>query len=189
MADSPGRRTLISVWATRGGHGATTVAGAIGSFLKCQVLSPEPDAFQWLWPEWPKTRRGSDYRVTDAGLLCDGIDRSHINIVVLRGPCSLGLMNLAAKKDSIDSLILIREPWRTITAQDIEDALDMRISAEVPQSVRIARLADAGLLTERVHMLNEFAELKEWVANRWPITNRDTGKESASIRESTLRPD
>lgn len=35
-------RSSISVWAARGGHGATTSAGALGAFLRLSVLSHEP---------------------------------------------------------------------------------------------------------------------------------------------------
>ena len=35
-------------------------------------------------------------------------------------------------------------------------------------TARVARLADAGLLTERVADLEEVSELKEWALRRWP---------------------
>jgi hypothetical protein len=55
---------------------------------------------------------------------------------------------------------LIREPWRSIRNQDVENALGHEISAEVPHSSQIARLADSGLLRERLPDLSEFAQLR-----------------------------
>ena len=38
----------INIWSARGGHGATTVAGAIARFLETTVRSDDPDAFKWI---------------------------------------------------------------------------------------------------------------------------------------------
>jgi hypothetical protein len=39
-----------------------------------------------------------------------GPDPNNMNIVVLRGPCTLGIVSLAPLATSIDHLIVIREP-------------------------------------------------------------------------------
>lgn len=64
--------------------------------------------------------------------------------------------------DSIDHLVLVREPWRPLRAQDVEDALGLVVAVEIPFSARLARLTDAGLLGTRVGSLDEFADFRVW---------------------------
>jgi hypothetical protein len=100
--------------------------------------------------------------VRDAGVLPKPVSAERTNVVVLRGPCSLALRVLARSSDSIDHLILLREPWRPLRPQDAEVALGTGIAAEIPFSPRVARLADAGLLGSRIESLEEFADLRGW---------------------------
>ena len=156
----PGDEFLI--WSARGGHGATTIAGALGVFLDAGVRSEDPEALAWMWKGAGRRSSAMRPEVVDAGVLGDGARLTDLNIVVLRGPCSLGLLRLAPRSESIDYLILIQEPWRSIRRRDVEAALGMKVSAEVAHSPRVARLADAGLLSKRVAGLDEFAELQAW---------------------------
>ncbi len=118
-----------------------------------------------MWAARERRGRAEKPRIADAGVLSATPDHSHTNIVVLRGPCSLGVRTLARRADSFGYLVVIREPWRSIRRQDVEAALSVTIAAEVAHSSRVARLADAGLLGERVSELDEFAELKEWATS------------------------
>ena len=167
------RKTRIRVWAARGGHGATTVAGALGAFLGAQVRSHDPEALEWLWPGGPHYGPRHVPRVMDAGVLSGLAWTERINLVVLRGPCSLAVRSLVSYSHSIDHLVVIREAWRPIRRDDVEAALSMRVSAEIVHSPRVARLADAGLLDRRVDELEEFAELKAWATAQWSDPAQD----------------
>ena len=160
ISRDPGRS--IAVWAARGGHGATTVAGVLGVFLQASVISHDPDAFRWVWNDRPKRELVRDVTVCDAGVIADSIPTSQINVIVLRGPCSLALRELSTMSDSIDHLILLREPWRPLRARDAEDALGLPVAVEIPFSARLARLTDAGLLASRISSLDEFSAFGVW---------------------------
>lgn len=152
---------MISVWAARGGHGATTVAGALGAILKRGVSSDDPDSFEWVWPRLSETTKSRRVTIHDGGVFTVP-DNSRINIVVLRGPCSTATHHLAFQKKGIDHLVLIHEPWRSLRRVDIEHALGLPVAAEIPFSSRVARLIDAGLMTTRGETLDEFSDLETW---------------------------
>jgi len=159
------KASSVVVWAARGGHGATTIAGAIGRFLGSEVVGHEAGALQWLWGrECPLVI--NDALVFDAGALSVLPGQPATNVVVLRGPCSLALRTLAPLSSYINHLVLIREPWRPLRNQDVEAVLGTAISAEVPHSPRIARLIDAGLLQQRLPELDEFAQLKTFAVTQ-----------------------
>lgn len=176
---------LADVWAARGGHGATTIAGAIGVFVGLPVQSHESGALDWLWPGHNKFGQAPGPRIADAGAVGRIPDRilnhGHTNIVVLRGPCTLGLKTLAPISDSFDHVILIREPWRSIHRREVETALSAGVAAEVAHSPRVARLSDAGLLGTRVGELEEFTELTQWASDQWrqpirPLAGRKSSR-------------
>ena len=100
--------------------------------------------------------------VWDAGTPHQWPDPSHLNLVVVRGPCSLALKALSPKSHVVDGVVVVREPWRPIRRADAAAALSAPIVAEVAHSARIARLADAGLLGRRFQQLDEFGELRAW---------------------------
>ena len=158
------RRTSgsIRVWAARGGHGATTIAGALGVLLGTHARSHDQDALDWMWTNDRPIRPNQGTTIHDEGVLTGPLATSPSDIVVLRGPCSVALRELAYRSVRIDHLILIREPWRPLRPSDVEDALGKGIDAEVEFSFRVARLADAGLLSARVVGLPEFADLRSW---------------------------
>lgn len=49
-----------------------------------------------------------------------------------------------------DDVVLITEPGRALRAKDVQDALQARISAELPWDPAVARAVDAGLLQARM---------------------------------------
>ncbi len=156
----------ILVWGAGGGHGATTVAGAVGLFLGTTPFGHDLDSMDWMWPGGASNRTALP-RVLDAGVLQARSPTPAINVVVIRGPCGLGLRRLARAHSCIDQLILIREPWRPMGTSEVVAALGVKIGVEIPHSPRIARLADAGLLPTRAADLDEFAELKAWAISNW----------------------
>jgi hypothetical protein len=114
--------------------------------------------------------------VHDAGVISKPLPAGFTNVIVVRGPCSLALLDLARQPDSIDHVVLIRELWRPLRRQDAEDALGRPISAEIPFSERVARLMDAGLLPARVNDLEEFADLRRWAQAAVLVNSSITSK-------------
>ena len=159
---TPDSRASILVWAARGGHGATTVAGALAIFLTAPLYGHDLSASRWFWNDLPEAGTPMPGVVHDSGVIASPLPAGATNVVVLRGPCSLALLDLAMRPDPIDHVVLIREPWRPLRRQDAEDALGRPISAEIPFSERVGRLMDAGLLPARVDDLEEFADLRRW---------------------------
>lgn len=168
MVTSVESSATICVRGIRGGHGATTIAGAMAAVLGWPATSHDPEAFRWLWASVHQPWSTVGPRVVDAGVVNSSLHDSGTKVAVLRGPCTLGLLTLFHRAGTFDHLIVIREPWRSIRQRDVESALSTNIAAEVAHSPRVARLADAGLLAGRVGDLDEFAELKNWATARWP---------------------
>ena len=133
-----------------------------------------------------------DISVHDAGIIADPLPAEHTNVAVLRGPCSLAIRKLAYLNlsDSLDHLVLLREPWRPLRPQDAEDALGIGIAAEVQFSPRVGRLADAGLLSARLVDLPEFAGLKTWVGDRLAVAqpNRQNADGAQRRSDDVRRP-
>src|SRR5690606_14374694 len=96
----------ICVWAARGGHGATTVAGALAEFLDTTARSHDRDAFEWIWGIPERVGRPQVGMVHDMGVMAAPLSPDATNLVVLRGPCSLALRDLGRRLDSIDHLVL-----------------------------------------------------------------------------------
>jgi hypothetical protein len=117
-----------------------------------------------MWPFAEQSQLRRTPVVLDAGVYGRPVTPA-VNIVVVRGPCSLAVRRVASASTGIDHLLLISEPWRPLRARDVEDAVGMPIAVEVPFSPRVARLADAGLLTTRVATLDEFAGLTKWATD------------------------
>jgi len=138
--------------------------------MKVSVSSHDPDGFEWLWNGPRRGLLNPNTTVCDAGVVPVSFPATQTNVVVLRGPCSSALRELAHRSDSIDHLVLLREPWRPLRRQDAEDALGIGIVAEVQFSPRVARLGDAGLLSARIASLSEFAELKAWAEGRFLVS-------------------
>lgn len=179
----------ICVWAVRGGHGATTVAGALAEFLDATARSHDPDAFEWMWGSRERVGRPQAGMVHDMGVIAETLSPDATNLVVLRGPCSLALRDLGRRLDSIDHLVLLREPWRSLRVQDAEDALGRGVDSVVACSSRVARLIDAGLLRGRVDTLDEFSDLRLWAMKTLadPITRSVRAPMRPSVPGSGLQ--
>ena len=163
--------TAVSIWAARGGHGATTVAGALAVIMNLPLESHDSNAIEWLWPGLRRPDGTSEPCVFDGGTAWKALSIAHSRaetVAVLRGPCSLGARSLGRVSGDLDHLVVLREHGRPLRRQDIEAAIGVTVVAEVNVTSRVARLADAGLLTARVADLAEFSELKDWALKRWP---------------------
>ena len=100
--------------------------------------------------------------IRDNGIFNGRLDPDALNLIVLRGPCTIGLRTLHPFANKFDGLVLIPEPWRTISREEAEAALKTPVDVEIPFSERISRLADAGLLGARLSRLDEFLSLRQW---------------------------
>jgi hypothetical protein len=74
------------------------------------------------------------------------LDPLHPSRYLVVRPCYLAVSRAVAVPYTPDHVILVREPLRALTAQDVEHALALPVTA-VPYDPVIARAIDAGLLT------------------------------------------
>jgi hypothetical protein len=72
-----------------------------------------------------------------------------LSLLVLR-PCYLALRRAMAAPIRPSGLVVVLEPGRALTPEDMEDALGVPVRARVPWSDGVARAVDAGLLTGRL---------------------------------------
>lgn len=79
----------------------------------------------------------SDGRLTDGGEV----------FLVMRGPCYLGLRRALGKRVPANGVILLTEPNRSLGRPDVEDALGIRVVAEVEVTPSTARYIDAGIVS------------------------------------------
>lgn len=89
---------------------------------------------------------------------------NRIELVVLRGPCHLGLHTLMSCQERPAGIILVEEKGRSLSERDVEEVLGVPVVVRVPHSEAVARCIDAGLLVARLHQLLEFRELNRYVA-------------------------
>lgn len=161
----------VAVWGARGGQGTTTVAAVLAALWGTALDSPEPWEAEWiLGPELSAS--GDDSRIViDSGVL--GTKRvaspDTFNLVVLRGPCLVAVRSVSQHAEAVDCLVVVREPWRASSSEEVERVIDVPVAFEVPFSERIARMTDAGLLGTRLDKLEEFAALRAWATNFRPI--------------------
>ncbi len=73
-------------------------------------------------------------------------DRS---LLVLR-PCYLALRRATALPTRPTGIVLVMEPGRALGRRDIEDAIGVKVAAEIDVEPTIARAVDAGLLAGRL---------------------------------------
>lgn len=83
------------------------------------------------------------------GLPADLVVAADRSLLVLR-PCYLALRRAVAAPVRPTGVVVVVEPGRAITADDIADALGVPVVAEVQVTEAVARAVDAGLLVSRV---------------------------------------
>lgn len=72
-----------------------------------------------------------------------------LSLLVMR-PCYLALRRALAAPIRPSGVVLVSEPGRSLTAEEIEDVLGVPVRAEVPWNDGVARAVDAGLLAGRL---------------------------------------
>lgn len=138
-AQDPGRRDLASVL------GCEPDAEVI-THLRTQ-LWPPPDGGAAPMATAGITVADTGLAGTDAQMAL--LDRAAHAFAVIR-PCYLGVHRLVADPRRVDGLIVIEEPDRALTADDIEHATGRRVVARLRHDPAVARAVDAGLLATRL---------------------------------------
>ena len=97
---------------------------------------------------------GSRPVVVDCGTLASGpavalAAMATVSLLVLR-PGYLALRRALAAPIRPSGVVLVQEPWRSLSRRDVEDVLDAPVRAEVPWDRAIASAVDAGVLGVRV---------------------------------------
>ena len=89
--------------------------------------------------------------VIDAGGLVppDDVPDAVRSLFVVR-PCFLALRRAASASTRPTAIVLVCEPGRALTSDDVERALGGLVVAEVPWDPAVARAVDAGLLASRL---------------------------------------
>lgn len=101
-------------------------------------------------------RDGSVPTIVDAGRADTPSSRallevSDVAFVVVR-PCYLALRRAvrSAALGRTTGVVLVDEPQRALSSDDVSDVLDLPVVARIPWRATVARLVDAGALTRRV---------------------------------------
>ena len=110
--------------------------------------------------------------VIDAGRL-DQFDHrpTGLLLVVLRGPCYLGLRSIVNRELRPDGIVVLSETGRSLTLRDVQDVCGVPVVAQVHVSAHVARTIDAGLLVTRSPALRELAGLHQYVDTLVSVTN------------------
>ena len=112
--------------------------------------------------------------VVDAGRLHENANTAAgVLLVVLRGPCYLGLRSLVTSELQPDGIVLLAEGGRSLTRRDVEDVCGVPVVAQVHVSSNVARTIDAGLLVTRAHALPELTPLRNYVTTTVPVPAPD----------------
>jgi len=82
----------------------------------------------------------------NASAICAQATKS---ILVVR-PCYLALRRATRSTITPDSVIVVQEPGRALTTNDIEGVVGAKVTTTIPVDPTIARAVDAGLLSSRL---------------------------------------
>lgn len=168
-----GTSTVAAVLACQGAIETTVTLTSADPFAMAHLLAvpaPLPGAAVIVTPNLTLTVEHDqtasvvpDLRIVDGGTLTDtgsGGDE-HARYVVLRGPCYLALATLIGRAErNFDGVILLNEPGRAMTANNVAEVTSLPVVATIPVHARVARCIDAGVLTARAANLPELAELR-----------------------------
>jgi hypothetical protein len=184
----------ITVVGARGGSGTSTIAAAAALFaariVATELVARDVDSAAALLglgasgaPDAPmdvaeqltlaSVPTGSaSVAVIDAGRLDQLDDRpTGLLLVVLRGPCYLGLRSIVNNELHPDGIVVLSETGRSHTLRDVQDVCGVPVVAQVHVSAHVARTIDAGLLVTRTHALRELAGLHQYVDTLVSTTN------------------
>ena len=162
----------ITVVGARGGSGTSTIAAAAALFAARIVATelvaadvdsaaallglgaPRTQARRWTSQTASRSSRPRPaprrLSVVDAGRL-DQLDHrpTGLLLVVLRGPCYLGLRSIVNSELHPDGIVVLSETGRSLTLRDVQDVCGVPVVAQIPVTANVARTIDAGLLVTR----------------------------------------
>ena len=205
----------INLIGARGGQGTSTTAAALGllaarrghrvelitdtldtmcALLGLPAAAADADSVD-VAPGFRLRPEPSDEAglvITDAGTLAGAHDAAELaQVTVLRGPCYLSLratVDLARR--GVDGIVIVREPGRSLTRQDVATVTGLEVVAETQASPAVARSIDAGVLPASINRLAEFAPLDRWL-DTLPIavatTPATTSTAPLTVRQSPVR--
>ena len=204
----------ITIAGARGGSGTSTIAAALALLIaghaSTELVAADPGTTAALLGlastqdsrapidvaprlTLTSTSTGSaEIDVVDAQRL----DQLHkkpdgLLLVVLRGPCYLGLRTITMTDVRADGIVLLMEPGRSLTRRDVSAVCDVPVVAEIAVTANVSRTIDAGLLVTRLHRLAEFTALRRYLdrlvaphGNEAPTPNAAVSHAHPSYRES-----
>ena len=179
----------INLTGARGGQGTSTTAAALGLLAarrghRVELITDTPDTMNALLglsnppddeadavevvPGFTLRSEPSGSAalvITDTGILTSAHDAAElVQLAVLRGPCYLSLRaTLDVARRDVDGIVIVREPGRSLTRQDIATVTGLEVVAETQASPAVARAIDAGVLPASIGRLAEFAALDRWL--------------------------
>jgi hypothetical protein len=176
----------ITIVGARGGSGASAVASAVALFasrtVTTELVAADLDSAAALLGiggpttlDTPidvadglalasTTTDAAQVVVVDAGRLEQLTDPpAGLVLMVLRGPCYLGLRSIVASGLQADGIVLVVEAGRSLTRRDVGDVCGVPVVAEIPVTANVARTIDAGLLISRLPALRDFADLRTYI--------------------------
>ena len=110
-------------------------------------------------------------------------------VVVLRGPCYLGLRTITTCGVRADGIVLLMEPGRSLTRRDVSDVCDVPVIAEIAVTANVARTIDAGLLVARLDRLPEFNALRRHLNSLVSAHDNDAATPNSTLSHMrTSRP-
>ena len=200
----------ITVVGARGGSGASTISAALALFASrvaaTELVAADVDAAAALlgrgvaqYPSAqievadglrlvPTPTGTARVAVVDAGRLDDTADTpAGALLVVLRGPCYLGLRSIIMRDLEPDGIVLLAEAGRSLTRRDVEDVCGVPVVAQIPVTSNVARTIDAGLLATRAHTLCELTPLRHYVTTTLPVPDTPDPAPSARLQHPSHR--
>ena len=178
----------VNLIGARGGQGTSTTAAALGLLAtrrghRTELITDTPDTMCALlglpaaagvadaveivpgFTLHSEPSGSAGLVITDTGTAASAHDAVElVQLAVLRGPCYLSLratVDLARR--GVDGVVIVREPGRSLTKQDVATVTGVGVGAETQASPAVARAIDAGVFPASIGRLAEFAALDRWL--------------------------
>ena len=140
-------------WAAKGGCGTTVVAASLALLAARSTPTTPLDATMWArLAVAAAAHHQAPSLVIDAGR---GVPAQIAHqfathsLLVVR-PCYLCLRRAVRQGEFASGVVVVREPGRALSNDDVTRAVGAPLAAEVPVDPAIARSIDAGLLAARL---------------------------------------
>jgi hypothetical protein len=195
----------ITVVGARGGSGTSTAAAALALFASraavTELVAADMGCAKALLGLGGTEDPSAPIDVTDRlTLISIASDTAHVTVVdagrldqsdgtpsglllmVLRGPCYLGLRSMVMSELQPDGIVLLSESGRSLTQRDVRDVCGVPVVAQIPVTANVARTIDAGLLINRSHALRELTPLRRYINTIETVTDLATDNPATRSR-------